>query len=181
MTRGPAFKSDYDAVMFTLQKGDCEHCGRTFHLALLNASFGDYSYAYCDTCGTLATIGYTSGTLLKMPKPSASHQVIDREWEPFLRPCSCGGRFRCDAAPRCVFCTQPLSAEYAASHIERNTIGATRGWRWQRNWTDVFCLALEDPKSPGTLRQVSDPFSHPDSDKNESSKHRWFDFFGSKR
>ena len=153
-----ASKSGYDGAMFALHKGDCEHCLRTFRYTLLHAGFGDFSYAYCDCCGMLATFGYSNSVLVKMPPPSAPHQVIDPEWEPHLDPCSCGGHFRSGSAPRCVLCNGALSADHAAAHIERNAIGAGRGWRWQRNWTDVYCVALEDPRDPGSLRQVEDPF-----------------------
>lgn len=165
--------------MFTLQKGDCEHCARSFRYALLNAVFGDFSYAYCDTCGALATIGLNNSMLLKMPKTDATNQAIPVEWEPFLRACICGGSFRRVSAPRCIYCDQPLSAEIAASHIEKNTVGAPRGWHWQRNWTDTYCLAIEDPKNPGKLRQVLDPFLQAEGE--EQPRKKWYQVFGSDR
>jgi phage FluMu protein Com len=148
----------YDEAMFALQKGDCEHCNRSFHYTLLHAGFGDYSYAYCDSCGALATFSYSNSFLINMPPISAPHQVIDRAWEPYLSLCPCGGHFRAAAAPRCLFCNSVLSAQQAATYIERNTKGAPRGWRWQGNWTDVYCMAIEDPRVPGTLRQINDAF-----------------------
>jgi len=151
-------KSGYDEGMFALHKGDCEHCLRTFRYTLLHAAFGDFSYAYCDTCGTLATFSYSNSQLVKLPPPSSPHQVIDPSWEPFLDECACGGHFLSSASPRCVYCKSALSADHAAAHIERNAIGAGRGWHWQRNWTDLYCIALEDPRDPGNLRQVEDPF-----------------------
>ncbi|HTB95956.1 MAG TPA: hypothetical protein VK716_03040 [Terracidiphilus sp.] len=162
--------------MLTLQKGACEHCARNYHYALLNADFGDFSYAYCDSCGIPATINLNSSFLLTMPRPAATHQVIDPAWEPFLRPCICGGHFRNGAAPRCPSCNQPLSADFAATHIEHNTIGAPRGWKWQRNWTDAYCLAMEDPQNPGNLREILNPFLNRDEEKTRKS--RWFNLFG---
>lgn len=144
--------------MFVLQQGDCDHCHRAFHYTLLHAGFGDYSYAYCDSCGMLATFNYSNSFLVNMPPISVPHQVIDRAWEPFLAPCDCGSHFRAGAAPRCIFCNTPLSAQHAATYIEPNTKGAGRGWRWQGNWTDLYCLAMEDPRAPGSLRQVNDVF-----------------------
>ena len=47
-------------AMFSLHKGDCEHCCRTYHYMLLHAGFGDFSYAYCDACGMLATFHYSN-------------------------------------------------------------------------------------------------------------------------
>lgn len=165
--------------MFTLQKGDCEHCARTLRYALLNAVFGDFSYAYCDTCGALATIGLNNSKLLTMPKTDATNQAIPVEWEPYLRACVCGGAFRRGASPRCLFCEKPLSAEIAVSHIEGNSVGAPRGWRWQRNWTDTYCMAMEDPKNPGNLRQVVDPFLHGEDEEPRPKK--WYQIFGSDR
>jgi hypothetical protein len=167
--------------MFSLLKGDCEHCGQIYRYSILHAGFGDYSYAYCDTCGNLATIGYSSSHVLTMPQISSPHQVIDAEWEPFLRPCDCGGHFRKGASPRCVFCTRMLSADHAASHIERNFIAGGRGWRWQRNWTDVYCMDIEDPSRPGLMRQVSDPFIDHRSPPGASPKKGWFGLFKSSK
>jgi len=159
--------------MFTLQKGDCEHCFRSFHYTLLHAGFGDCSYAYCDSCGMLATFNYSNSFLVNMPPITNPHQVIDRLWEPFLSPCDCSGHFRAGAAPRCLHCNGVLSAQHAASYIERNTKGAGRGWRWQGNWTDVYCLAMEDPRKPGTLRQISDVFLEP-ARAEKPARGRWF-------
>lgn len=144
--------------MFSLLKGDCEHCGQTYRYSLLDATFSDFSYAYCDTCGKLATITYTSSQLVNMPRISAPHQVIDAAWEAFLRPCNCGGHFRHNAAPRCMVCLEPLSAVHAASHIEPNFKNSNRSWRWQCNWTGSYCVDIEDPAHPGTVRNVSNPF-----------------------
>lgn len=177
----PASKWGYDRSMFTLHKGDCEHCGRIYHYMLLHAGFGDYSYAYCDTCGALATFSYSSSFLLKMPPISVPHQVIDAEWEPFIRPCACGGHFRKAAAPRCVYCKAVLSPDHAADHIERNSIGAGRGWRWQRNWLDLYCMATEDLANPGTLRQVVDPFLQHKVHEEKPSKGRWSQLFSFSR
>jgi hypothetical protein len=171
----PASKSVYDVPMFTLLKGDCEHCARSYHYELMNAIFGDFSYAYCDTCGALATISLNSSVLLAMPKPTVTNQAIDAAWESFLKPCGCGGHFRRDASPRCLFCHEPLSAKYAASHIERNTTGAPRGWHWQNNWTDTYSFAIEDPLSLGNLRQVTNPFLSRDDETPRKS--RWFKLF----
>jgi hypothetical protein len=159
--------------MFALHKGDCEHCLRTFRYTLLHAGFGDFSYAYCDCCGMLATFNYSDSILVKLPPPAAPHQVIDSDWEPFLDACACGGSFRSGAAPRCVFCNSVLSAVHAATHIERNTVGSGRGWHWQGNWTDLYCIALEDPKDPGSLRQVEDPFLERKAHSEKPRKGLW--------
>ncbi len=144
--------------MFSLLKGDCEHCGQAYRYSLLHAGFGDCSYAYCDCCGQLATFSYSSSFLLSMPRIVSPHQVIDAAWEPFIRSCTCGGTFRREASPRCVVCTQPLSALYATGHFEHNFASNGRNWRWQRNWTDTYCLEIEDPTQPGAMRHMIDPF-----------------------
>ncbi len=144
--------------MFALHQGDCEHCWRAYRYALWHAGFGDFSYAYCDSCGMLATLDERSEKIAQLPRISSPYQEMDAKWEPFLNSCPCGGRFRNGASPRCPYCHIALSAEYAASHIERNSTGAPRGWKWQRNWSDVYCMAIEDPKSPGNMRQIVDPF-----------------------
>jgi hypothetical protein len=158
--------------MFTFHKGDCEHCWRTYRYTLWQAGFGDFSYAYCDSCGMLATFAYSNKNVLNLPPLSARHQVIDAEWEPFAGPCACGGHFRTGASPRCPYCHLPLSAEYAASHIERNSVGAAKGWRWQRSWSDLYCMAIEDPADPGNLRQMVDPFL-PSALEPVATKAKW--------
>jgi hypothetical protein len=144
--------------MFTLHMGECEHCWRSYRYELWHAGFGEFSYAYCDSCGMLATFDYLNGTVRQLPPLSAPHQEIDAAWEPFLAPCPCGGHFKKDASPRCPSCREPLSAEYAAGHIEHNSVGAARGWHWQRNWNEEYCIAIEEPHRAGTMRRVVDPF-----------------------
>ena len=63
--------------------------------------------------------------------------------------------------PAVPHCNSTLSPEYAAGHIERNSVGAARGWHWQRNWNDVYCMVIEDPNNPGKLRQITDPMLEP--------------------
>jgi hypothetical protein len=65
---------------------------------------------------------------------------IKPEIEAYLSPCSCGGRFRADAAPRCPHCHQILSAVKAAVYIEANAPGAAKGWKWQRSWNGIYAL-----------------------------------------
>jgi hypothetical protein len=122
--------------------GRCEECARTFHYTLVHNGFAETAYAYCDTCGTLALL---SGWYEKIPAgaPLRPRGPIGRETEPWLQPCSCGGRFRREASPRCPHCMSPLSADAAARYIERNAPGARRGWRWQRSWLGDYCIVIE--------------------------------------
>ena len=144
--------------MITLHKGDCEHCHNTYRYTLWDALFGEYSYAYCDTCGMLATIYDTSENAENLPATVRKYRQMDASWEPFLASCDCGGHFKKGAAPRCVHCKEPLSAEYAAAHISRNVKGAAKSWVWQGNWEDRLCMAISDPKAYGNLRHTVDPF-----------------------
>jgi hypothetical protein len=157
--------------MVMLKKGDCEHCGRLYRYSLWHCGFGDTSYAYCDDCGMLATINYSNEGVAEFPEPSGKFQEIDPQWEPLLKHCECGGRFRKGATPRCPHCNEPLSATHAAAHMERQAVGAPKGWRWQGNWNGVYCLAIEDPRDPGTLRQMIDPVKT--MEKEKKARSRW--------
>jgi hypothetical protein len=156
--------------MTILKKGDCEHCGRFYRYSLWHCGFGDNSYAYCDQCGMLGTINYATEQRADLPPLSAKYMEIDESWEPFLNPCRCGGRFRKGASPRCPYCHKALSAAYAAAHVEKQSLGAPRGWRWQRHWSGTYCMAVEDPREPGTLLQAVDPLIQPEVAK---PKGRW--------
>jgi hypothetical protein len=154
--------------MFSLLRGECDHCGRAYRYSLLDAAFSDCSYAYCNTCGVLAIINYSSSYIMSMPQISTPHQVIDSAWEPYLRPCACGGQFRSGAAPRCMVCRRELSAVNATTHIERNFIAGSRTWSWQRNWTGSYCIDIESPALPGVPRHVENPFRDMKTKSNEA-------------
>jgi hypothetical protein len=155
--------------MNTLKKGDCEHCGRFYRYSLWNSGFGNNSYAYCDQCGLLAIVSDSNSLVEGFPRKPVDNEEIDKSWEPFLRPCACGGRFRKGASPRCPWCNEVLSPTHAADHIEAH--GSGRGWQWQRNWSGLYCMAIEDPARPGSLRQVEDPVGLPEVAK---PKKRWW-------
>ncbi len=159
--------------MLKLHAGECEHCWRKYKYSLWHSGFGENSYAYCDTCGMLAVCSYARFFPATQPPTSAHFQVIDPDWEHLLAPCACGGTFRSNAAPRCVFCHHELSADYATGHIEQNARISSKKWRWQRNWTDVYCIALEDPARPGSLRQISNPFARPWETQKKKPFIRW--------
>ena len=147
--------------MLLMNKGDCEHCHRLYRYSLWHSGFGDNSYAYCDLCGRLATFNYSNNLVANLPPPSVRYHEIDTEWEQYLSPCFCGGHFRRGASPRCPCCRRELSPIYAARHFEQNSRGSSKGWHWQRNWSGVYCLAIEDPTDPGTLLQTLDPVYQP--------------------
>ena len=53
--------------------------------------------------------------------------------------------------------------------MEKQAVGV-RGWQWQRSWSGVYCMAIEDPNDPGTLMQIVDPIIKPEPAK---AKSRW--------
>jgi hypothetical protein len=135
----------------------CEQCEQQYCYALLHAGFSDSAYAYCDACGMLATLNGWNPKMKMLPENVGWHHEINAEVEPFLGPCSCGGRFRKGASPRCPRCKSTLSADFVAGQIERNAPGTAKGWRWQRSWSGLYCVAIEDPEHPGTLQITKDP------------------------
>lgn len=147
--------------MYSLDKGDCEHCGRDFHYQLTNAAFGDFSYAYCDSCGTLATIRYDSVAFADLPPAAEPYRQIDKLWEPRLHRCGCGGSFRVGASPRCIHCNSQLSPQHAATYIQSNLPQRRSGWKWPDSWSDEYCLSIEDMRNPGHMRQMDDPIIGP--------------------
>jgi hypothetical protein len=157
--------------MVTLKRGDCEHCGRFYRYSLWHSGFGNNSYAYCDQCGVLALLSYSNALVARLPILSVDCEEIDESWEPVLQPCSCGGRFRRGASPRCPFCKSRLSPTHAAEHIEAQALGAGRNWRWQNNWSGIHCMAVEDPRNPGSLLQIENPVGKPEVVK---PKRRWW-------
>jgi len=133
--------------------GDCEHCKKKFGYYLIHNGFNDSAYAYCDSCGLTALLdGWRVPKGVQMPL----HQAITPEVEPHLAPCQCGGSFRVSASPRCPHCQQPLSAVRAADYIEPQAEGTKKGWRWQRAWTGLYCIIIEE-------RLVRDVWRQPDA------------------
>ena len=155
--------------MVMLKKGDCENCGRFYRYTLWHSGFGDNSYAYCDECGMLALLNYSNEYVAALPAPAEKFGEIEASWEPYLQACPCGGRFRRGASPRCPSCREKLSATHAATHIEAQALGA-RGWKWQNNWSGLYCLAMNDAQNPGSVLQVADPVARPERVK---VKRRW--------
>jgi len=163
--------------MVILKKGDCEHCRRFYRYSLWHSGFGDNSYAYCDQCGMLATFDSSDPEVAELPKTSLQYGEIEQSWEPFLRPCTCGGRFRKGASPRCPDCNQELSPTHAATHVEQQAVGTFRGWKWQNTWSGVYSMAVDDPEAPGNPRQMINPVLKPEVAKTKSRWSHPFSFF----
>ena len=97
--------------------GSCEHCGKSFQYSMIGSGMNGSFHAYCEQCG----------------KAIVTESAVSPDSVQF-EPCECGGQASYDASPRCPHCKLPLSAEIAASYIERNAPGAAHGYRWQRTW-----------------------------------------------
>lgn len=134
----------YSRVMAEQVTGRCEHCGKSFNYRLCHCGFSDCSYAYCDKCGMTATLSYWDKRMPKWPVGCPRQKEICVELERHMQPCECGGAFRKGASPRCPRCGSALSPEAATAYIELNAPGTKKGWRWQRNWHDTYCIVIEN-------------------------------------
>jgi hypothetical protein len=123
-------------------KGICEHCKQQFGYALLHAGFAEAAYAYCDTCGKTAILSLWDKRMPRLPDCPGQQEMCSA-MEQFLKHCDCGGRFRRGAKPRCPHCRQELSAELATNYLEGNAPGTKKGWRWQKNWSALYCIVIE--------------------------------------
>ena len=133
--------------------GTCENCKRNFAYATIHNGFNDSAFAYCDRCGRAAFFSAWS----KRPSDAVFQQgSLPSHLESLCAPCECGGNFRANASPRCPHCHEELSAELAASYIERDAAGTAKGWRWQRSWNGLYAIVIEgrsakDPWDPDKL------------------------------
>lgn len=134
-------------------KGRCDSCGAEFGYYLVHNGFNDSLHVYCDSCGSTA-IADLAGVEARLPSLPGRVTPITPDMEGLLQTCSCGGRFRRGAAPRCPSCREPLSAEGATTWIEANAPGAKQGWRWQRSWVGLYAIVVAgrvqfNPWKPG--------------------------------
>ena len=121
--------------------GACEHCEKEFGYYLVHNGFNDSAYAYCDRCSYSVHLSVLSKNPLGIRLP---FQKIPLAVEGFLKPCLCGGSFRASAPPRCPHCRSSLSAIAATTYIEKNAAGTAKGWRWQKNWDDLYSIVIEN-------------------------------------
>ena len=122
--------------------GSCEHCHASFDVKLVHNGFNDTSYAYCSDCGKTALLNIYSK---RWPRGIAwTYAEMPPEMEQYLQPCECGGRFSKGNSPRCPVCKQTLSADEASTYIEEQSPGTRKGWRWQRNWYELYCIIIND-------------------------------------
>jgi hypothetical protein len=131
--------------------GTCEHCRQQFGYWLLHCRFSDSIYAYCDLCGKTAVLSLWDKSM-PILQNCPVHQEMCSGMEPYLPPCDCGGNFKTRSKPRCPHCNNNLSAEFASSYLERNAAGTQKGWRWQRDWSGLYCIVVEDKWIENNLR-----------------------------
>lgn len=120
--------------------GTCEHCQQQFCYYLVHSGFNDSVYAYCDSCGKTAILSLCDKRMPKL-RDCPRHQQMSSAMEPYVQPCGCGGSFRKGSAPRCPHCNKPPSAKIATAYIEGNAAGS---WRWQKNWSGIYCIVIEN-------------------------------------
>ena len=130
--------------MRKLDIGQCEYCAKHFGYYLIHSGFNDSFYAYCSDCGTVAQLSLYDKRMPRLVQDCPPYQEICAELEPYIRPCQCGSAFKKGATPRCPHCKQPLSAEVAATYIEKNASGTKKGWVWQRNWHHTYFIVIEN-------------------------------------
>lgn len=123
--------------------GTCEICEGRFDYWLCHCGFADGVYAYCDSCGMTAILSAWDKRMPRLPD-CPGQQEICTAMEPFILPCSCGGAFKKGSAPRRPRSNCPLSAELAIAYIKKNAPGHLKGWNWQRNWSGLYCIVIEN-------------------------------------
>ena len=134
-----------------VSNGTCEHCKKTFGYWLLHSGFNDSVYAYCDSCGTTAVLSLWDKRMPKL-RNCPVHQEMCSAMASDLLPCACGGTFRKGSAPRCPHCNKSLSAEFATKYLENNAPGTQKGWRWQRDWSGLYCIIIEGKRIENNFR-----------------------------
>jgi hypothetical protein len=124
-------------------EGSCSNCHQAFDYTLVGCGFGDCVYAYCDTCGRTAILSLWDKRMPRLEDCPVQQEMCSA-MEPYVQACVCGGHFRRGSSPRCRHCNVPLSADAAAVYIEANAPGTKKGWRWQRSWSGVYCIVVDN-------------------------------------
>jgi hypothetical protein len=78
-----------------------------------HSPFYDSYFLYCDTCANRAEVDFYDPVFLAITNELTERGHLDYATrmaaiEARLRPCSCGGHFRHDAARRCHICLAPV-------------------------------------------------------------------------
>jgi len=100
---------------------NCPKCNQTFRVKQkypYHQGFGNVGFLYCDSCPTLVVFSsfdpsYTD--MVGQVHPCMLSSFKKRRVERKLNSCSCGGRFRFKAVPRCPLCKEPIPSILADS------------------------------------------------------------------
>lgn len=85
-----------------------------FHIAQkyqYHAGFSNQGFLYCDSCPNLVVFSSYDQRYTKIVGSRHPWTLGDadlRSVEGQLKPCTCGGRFRFQAPPRCPLCNAPI-------------------------------------------------------------------------
>jgi hypothetical protein len=94
----------------------CPKCHRTFSVDQkypYHAGFSNVGFLYCEACPNLVVFSSFDRRYAKIVDqvhPWVLNFIEKRKVERELMPCSCGGRFRFRAKPRCPLCNKSIPA-----------------------------------------------------------------------
>src|SRR5215212_7463474 len=98
-----------DANLLHAQVIECPRC-RTALYQVDHSPFYDEYFLYCDQCANHVEVSYYDPVMqaidaeVKTQHGALDHAALMSEIEQRLRPCTCGGHFRSNAARRCYHC-----------------------------------------------------------------------------
>lgn len=140
----------------------CLGCRRNLRYRFIHNGFNESVYAYCDSCGKLATLDTNNGHVPRLVSQRDRDDwasAIDTSFESELEPCACGGRFCRGAAPRCPYCRRSLTLDdfrdppsFATRVLCR--LGLSRTWLGPRSWTGLYSVVIEDNRVDNNLRPL---------------------------
>lgn len=114
---------------------------------------------YCDQCANCVEVSYYDSVTLGIAKRIREEGTLAPGWEQAraelrliegrLKSCSCGGRYRYDAARRCPYCLAPVLVDES----------------WAELWPGYFWVEGDDDPTPEQTEQVG---AYLDAHKRES-------------
>lgn len=114
---------------------------------------------YCDSCANCVYVSYYDSVAIAFREQVRDEGSLDPGWpqaeatlrliEGRLKPCSCGGRYRHDAARRCPYCLAPVLVDDS----------------WVELWPGYFWVEGDDDPTPEQGEQVG---AYMDAHKRES-------------
>jgi hypothetical protein len=94
----------------------CPHCALQTTIDQeypYHSGFSDMGFLYCDSCPNTFVFSSCNKSYNRFAgekHPWSLNAREKRNLEKHIRPCSCGGRFRFSAFPRCPHCGKDLSS-----------------------------------------------------------------------